>query len=416
MNTRAQLKKIKIQLHELLTTWNTTRQREINIHKAEIERIAIKTADFREWCAEEAKELQAQKMVILEEISTEQTKINKIAAELGQFNNTKFKLRQEVLLQIHSQNRAKKDMKRNREIFEKQLNDIKTQITQQQGVINNFETARRQINEDFYNWRDECAETNQKISELDPISKKADILRTYLNELSNDLRATPEVRYNLLDETQIKARADIEQLNYQYNKLQNYMAVFKDNLISQGEQVMSSYLTDASAEIPRLKNCQKELTEKISVLGQKVSGLEMKINELGSREIPVELKEQACRAEQRLQISGERLASEYEPLVNKLREQINNLEQQLMLDQQPQEIANTINNELPQRHIEYEPILVIKDKLEPADLSGKSRKEIERLKKQNRTDLIAPSNTVCSGLLALGKGNDDPSINVGGTV
>ena len=384
MDTRAQLRKYKIQLHELLTTWQTTRQREINIHKAEIERISIKTADFRDSCSKEAEELQAQKMAILEEISVEQTKLNKIAAELGQLNNTKFKLRQEVLLQIQAENRAKKDMKRNREIFEKQLNDLKTQIAQQQTIINNYEIARRQINEDFYNWRDECAETNQKISELDPNSKKANILQTYLNELSNDMRATPEVRYKLLDEAQIKARANIEQLDYQYNKLQSYMAVFKDNLISQGEQIMSSYLTAASAEIPRLKNCQKELTELITVLGQRVSDLENQIGELGIREIPCELKEQTERAEKRLQISGERLASEYEPLVNKLREQINNLEQLLMLETPQQEEPNINSAELTQNNIEYDPKLIVNDSVDPIDFSGKSRKEIERLKKQNR--------------------------------
>ena len=162
MDIRAQLRKYKIQINELMDVWQTARQRELNIHKAETERIAAKTAEFRECCSIEAAELQSRKMVILEEISMEQSKLNNIGASLSQLHNTKFKLRQEVLIQIHAENQAKKDTKRNRAVFEKQLADIQLQINQQQKIVDGYENARRQINEDFYNWREECSETRPR--------------------------------------------------------------------------------------------------------------------------------------------------------------------------------------------------------------------------------------------------------------
>jgi chromosome segregation ATPase len=384
MNTRDQIRKYKIQINELLNVWQTSRQREINIHKAELDRIAAKTLEFRECCSIDAENLRTQKMAILDEITIAQAKLDNIVAALAQLHNTKFKLRQEVLLQIHAENRVKKDIKRNRLVFEKQLADLQSQIHNHQNTIDNYETNKRHINEDFYNWRNECAETQQKILELDPSDKKAKILKTYLAELELDTRANPETRYALLDEQKTQCYSLIEQLGYQYNKLHTYMNNINETLVSQGEQVMSSYLRDASAEIPRLKTEQKELTEKIDSLWKRITEIEQQITELGNKDIPDELKEQTDRAEQRLRISGERLASEYEPIINKLRAQVSILEQELINTVLQPELTNNII--LNQGNQPRDTLLLETDDIteQVIDLPGKTRKEIERLKKQQR--------------------------------
>jgi chromosome segregation ATPase len=400
MDTRAQLRKYKIQINELSDVWQASRQREINIHKAEMERIAAKTAEFRESCQLESETLLAQKLVILDEISVEQSKLDKVGDALNQLHNTKFKLRQEVLLQIQAENRAKKDIKRNRAVFDKQLQDLQTQIDMHQKQIDNYEIARRHINEDFYNWRDECAEIRQKISELTPNDKKSAILNAYLNELATDIRANTDPRYNQLDAEKTMAQSAIEHLGYQYNKMQTYMNSFNETLVSQGEQVMSSYLRDASAEIPRLKSEQKELREKIGRMWEQIAGIEQQITELGTMDIPAELKEQTERAEQRLRISGERATSEYEPLINKLREKVSCLELELLQQQHtPQQVITniqqeTINPESSQPSgnsvdgsdtgTESGAPNHLAQLGQEIDFTGKSRKEIEKLKKQQR--------------------------------
>ncbi len=52
-----QLKKYKIQLNELIITRDANIQREKNIHKAELERIAIISSEFKEECKKNAGEM-----------------------------------------------------------------------------------------------------------------------------------------------------------------------------------------------------------------------------------------------------------------------------------------------------------------------------------------------------------------------
>lgn len=397
MDLKNQIRKYKIQKNELTELWNSGKLREVNIHKAEMERIAAKTLEFKEECQAQAELIKEEQMKKLEKLSEQQSELDKIGKKLAEINGNKFKLREYSLAQIQADNRVKKDIKRNREIYTRQLNDIQQEINKNQEFCNKRENYRRQINEDFYNWKNECAETRAKMDELQPHDRKYKILADYLSELNIDPRREPDVKYAELDVKCRHAEEQIQQLRYQYNKLQTYMETF-GNTVGQTQLVMSAYLQNAGEQIPILKSKQRELIEVIASYQSMINECDVQIAELGTKDIPVELKEQTQRATDRLRISHQRLDSEYDPLVNNLQAKIFSLEQQLLQElqlpqhEQPQimseedskEPVGDTNNQpntsnMEEQHKEGQ---VITNLGSQQDFTGKSRKEIERIKKE----------------------------------
>lgn len=401
MDIKSQIRKYKIQKNELTELWNSGKLREVNIHKAEMDRIATKTQEFKEDCQFQAELIKEDQIKKLETLSDHQTEFEKIGKKLAEINGNKFKLRAYSLAQIQANNQVKKDIRRNREIYQRQLNDIQQEINKHQELYNKRADYRRQINEDFYNWRNECNETREKMAELQPNDRKYKILADYLNELDVDTRSDTETRLAELDVKCQQAEQQIQQLGYQYNKLQTYMETF-GNTIGQTQLVMSAYLQNASEQIPVLKSTQRELSEVIQSYQSMINDCDVKITELGQKDIPPELKEQTQRAKDRLRISHQRLDSEYEPLVNNLHAKIINLEHQLLLESPNQELTqiNNISVDGNNKQInntattEDSNIADIQDaarqdtarqtmsNINQPDFTGKSRKEIERLKKE----------------------------------
>ena len=245
-------------------------------------------------------------------------------------------------------------------------------------IINNYDTTRRQINEDFYNWRAEKEEITDKLTALSCTDKKYKILVDYLSELENDTRAQPDKRYTDLDQQIRDAKHKILGLDYQISKIKRYMKTFSESAEPQ-ELIVSSYLRDTKAKLPELKQQQSELVSTNTRLKNQISELDDLINIELTKDLPVELVEQTNRANMRIEIATNRINSEYDSLIQGLRTQINVLETELskaedmsnniLVSDKPgcADISNTIT-----------------DKQE-VDLSNKSRKEIERLKKQMAT-------------------------------
>jgi K+/H+ antiporter YhaU regulatory subunit KhtT len=394
MDIKSQIRKYKIQKNELLELWNTGKLREINIHQAEMDRIAIKTQDFKDECQQQAELIRAEQIGKLEKLTEYQKELQKISDKLAEINSNKFKLRAYSLAQIHADNQVKKDIKRNREIYLKQLNNIQQEISKYQGICNKQSDTRRQINEDFYNWRNECNETREKMVELNTDDRKYKILADYLNELNVDERRHPETRLADLDAKCRQAEQQIQQLSYQYNKLQTYMATF-GNTVGQTQIVMSTYLKDAAEQIPMLKSKQRELAEIIQSYQTIINEHDVKIAELGQKDLPPELNEQTQRAKDRLRISHNRLDNEYEPLVHNLQTKISVLEQQLLLEPTNSELTrsnttmveehaiNTADSNVPTaQDTGGQSNAIILNIGNQLDFTGKSRKEIERLKKE----------------------------------
>jgi len=401
-NIKQQLKKYKIQLHELKTALDETLEREQRIFNAEQQRIAYKTQEFREDCTARSTMIKQEQMQLMETLSGYTDQLAIINQELADLQGHKFKLRFEVLNKIHAENRAKKDVRRNREVFSKQLTDLNNQITTHDTCINNYETLRRQINEDYYNWKTECEETTSRINTLLSNDRKREILQTYLDELSNDYRASPEQRYDKLDHDITTAKQQIEQLGYQYSKLQNYMKTFTESIPAQKELAISSYLKTANSRIPILNTNKHKLIEQIKDTQTRISSLECNMQNLAVAPLPTELIEQTCRANQRLEISSERSHSEYDPLITTLKNKIMDLDNQLaseignlkLLDTFANSSLNTpINNMQTPNTIPAEAneidSSVNTSHLQLPDFTGKSRKEIERLKKQKLMAAVA---------------------------
>ena len=397
MDIKSQIRKYKIQKNELTELWNVGKLREVNIHQAEMDRITIKTQEFKEECQIQEDLIRKEQINKLEKLSELQAEFEKIGKTLSEINGNKFKLREYSLAQIQADNRVKKDIRRNRDIYTRQLNDIQAEINKHQEMCNKKDDYKRQINEDFYNWRNECSETHEKMSELQPNDRKYKILADYLNELSIDTRGRPDDRITELDAKCRLAEQQIQHLGYQYSKLQTYMETF-GNTIGQTQLVMSAYLQNASEQIPILKSKQRELSEVITSYQSMINDCDIKIKELGEKDIPLELKEQTQRAKDRLRISHQRLDAEYEPLVNNLQTKIISLEQQLLqehhLTQLEQLQINSIDgNNAPINNTIYQTNTdgvtsnetisqTISNTSSQPDFTGKSRKEIERIKKE----------------------------------
>ena len=401
MDIKSQIRKYKIQKNELTELWNSGKLREVNIHKAEMDRIATKTQEFKEDCQFQAELIREDQIKKLETLSDNQTEFEKIGKKLAEINGNKFKLRAYSLAQIQADNQVKKDIRRNREIYQRQLNDIQQEINKHLDLCNKRADYRRQINEDFYNWRNECNEIREKMAELKPDDRKYKILADYLNELDVDTRSDTETRLAELDVKCQQAEQQIQQLGYQYSKLQTYMETF-GNTIGQTQLVMSAYLQNASEQIPVLKSTQRELSEVIQSYQSMINDCDVKITELGQKDIPPELKEQTQRAKDRLRISHQRLDSEYEPLVNNLHAKIINLEHQLLLESPNQELTQINNISVDSNNKQINNTATTEDSyiadiqdaarqdtarqtmsnINQPDFTGKSRKEIERLKKE----------------------------------
>jgi chromosome segregation ATPase len=400
---RQQLKKYKIQLHELQTALDASLDREKQIFAAEQQRIEYKTQEFREECAARSNIIKQDQMQFMETLETYKAQLANINQELADLQGHKFKLRYEVLNKIHAENRAKKDVRRNREVFEKQLTDLNTQITTKQAYIDNYETNRRQINEDYYNWKAECEETAARINTLlDTGDKKRMILQTYLDELASDSRAAPEPRYEQLDQDMAKMKKEIEQLGYQYAKLQNYMKTFTESIPAQKELAISTYLKDANARLPVLNTQKRQIETQIKDTQTQISMMDTQIQDLANAPIPPELVEQTARSHQRLEISAQRSHSEYDPLITGLKAKILNLDDQLSAElASAKSLINDystdsgiINRTIPTAETELEKTQEQTNNTQSAtntiDFTGKSRKEIERLKKQLLMNTSAP--------------------------
>jgi hypothetical protein len=393
MDTKNQIRKYKIQLNELRQVHAAAFQREKNIHTAETERIAIKKQEFREECHAKSESIKKDQIKLLEDLAQQQSELLRVDQELGELQGNKFKLREEVLRRIHAENRAKKDVRRNRQVFDKQLADVKSQIAEHQSVITGYDTSRRHINEDYYNWRAERDETAQRISGLTDGDKKRVILEEYLKELENDSRSNPEQRYIDLDTQKQQAAHEIEHLEYQYNKLHTYMNKYN---LTHGHQelVISSYLRDTNARLPVLKGRRRELIDLITISQSKVREYDDLIQAQLVMNFPDELQVQEDRAHQRLTISAQRTESEYNPLIDRLVQQITDLELQLLLSIEqtsPPHSSNPatgIQSYSEQQPVASEQVTSISHDMNsngnpvPVDYAGKSRKEIERLKKQ----------------------------------
>ena len=389
MDIKNQIRKYKIQLNELRQVQAAAFQREKNIHTAETERIVVKKQEFREECHIKAESISQEQMRVLEDLAQQQTELLKVDQELGELHGNKFKLREEVLRRIHAENRAKKDMRRNRQVFDKQLADIQSQIAAQRLIITGYDTSRRHINEVYYNWKAECDDTSQRISGLADGDKKRTILFDYLKELEADARSNPEQRYIDLDTRKLQAAHEIEHLGYQYNKLHTYMNKYNTTPGHQ-ELVISSYLRDTNARLPVLKGRRRELSDSITLIQSKIREYDELVQAQLAMDFPNELQVQEGRAHQRLAISSQRTEAEYKPLIDKLVQQIYDLEAQLLAsieNSKPELIANSISGiqiQPIQQQIAQDPNTssIPESKLVQPDFAGKSRKEIERLKKQ----------------------------------
>lgn len=389
MDIKNQIRKYKIQLNELRQAQESAFQREKNIHTAETERIVVKKQEFREECHIKAESIRQEQMRVLEDLAQQQTELLKVDQELGELHGNKFKLREEVLRRIHAENRAKKDVRRNRQVFDKQLADIQSQIAAQRLIITGYDTSRRHINEDYYNWKAECDDTSQRISGLADGDKKRTILFDYLKELEVDARSNPEQRYIDLDTRKLQAAHEIEHLGYQYNKLHTYMNKYNTTPGHQ-ELVISSYLRDTNARLPVLKGRRRELSDSITLIQSKIREYDELVQAQLAMDFPDELQVQEGRAHQRLAISSQRTEAEYKPLIDKLVQQIYDLEAQLLAsieNSKPELIANSISGiqiQPIQQQIAQDPNTssIPESKLVQPDFAGKSRKEIERLKKQ----------------------------------
>jgi hypothetical protein len=112
-------------------------------------------------------------------------------------------------------------------------------------------------------------------------------------------------------------------------------------------------------------------------------------------DFPDEIHLQETRAHQRLAISSQRTESEYKPLIDRLVQQIYDLEVQLLANTEhskPELITNSISGiqtQPVQQQIAQDPNTSRppESKLVQPDFAGKSRKEIERLKKQQALQL-----------------------------
>jgi hypothetical protein len=386
-----QIKKYKIQLHELRNALNIAIEREQRIFDAEQHRIVSKTQEFKDDCIATSSMIKQEQMQVMETLAAHTAELDKINSELSELQGHKFKLRHEVLNKIHAENRAKKDVRKNREVFNKQLTDIKAQISSHTTFVNNYETMRRQINEDYYNWKTERDETTAKIAILFEGDRKKDILQKYLDELCNDTRALPENRYYQLDLEITQTRREIEHLGYQYAKLENYMKTFTESAPAQQELAISSYLRDAGARLPVLKNKQRELEKIIIDTHIAINNFDTQMTDLANAPIPTELVEQTARAYQRLEISGQRAHSEYDPLISALTGKILALDNQLAAELEanqlsPQITISRVDTSLQDKQITNTTSAPTNISSAPPalgiDVTGKSRKEIERLKKQ----------------------------------
>ncbi len=379
MDTKQQIKKYKIQLHELRTALSMAIEREQQIFNAEKHRIALKTDEFRDECMTKSNLIKQDQLKAMEKLAEYTTELDRINRELQELQGHKFKLRHEVLNRIHAENRAKKDVRKNREVFNKQLAEIKSQISQHTIFISKYEDTRRQINEDYYNWRDEQADTKTKIAALQDGDKKKAILQKYLDELTQDDRAHPENRYNKLDQDIKQTHREIEHLGYQYTKLENYMKTFTESAPTHQELAISSYLRESGARIPVLKAKQCELQNLINDTKAAINNFDAQMIELANAPIPKELEEQTIRAHQRLEISGQRSHSEYDPLITNLSDKILSLENQLALelDSTPRIVTEHVQPSTVTQQVAPNP-----GTTQVSDFTGKSRKEIERLKKQ----------------------------------
>jgi hypothetical protein len=394
MDIKNQIKKYKIQLNELRQAQESAFQREKNIHTAETERIVVKKQEFREECHAKAESISQEQMRVMEDLVQQQSELHGIDQELGELQGNKFKLREEVLRRIHAENRAKKDVRRNRQVFDKQLADIQEQIAAHRLIITGYDTARRQINEDYYNWKAECDDTSQRISGLTDGDKKRTILSDYLKELETDARSNPEQRYIDLDTRKQQAAHEIEHLGYQYNKLQTYMSKYNTTPGHQ-EMVISSYLRDTNARLPVLKGRRRELSDSIILIQSKIREYDALVQAQLVMDFPDEIHLQETRAHQRLAISSQRTESEYKPLIDRLVQQIYDLEVQLLASTEhskPELITNSISGiqtQPVQQQIAQDPNTSRppESKLVQPDFAGKSRKEIERLKKQQALQL-----------------------------
>ena len=380
---KQQIKKYKIQLHELRTALNMALEREQHIFNAEQLRILCKTQEFKDDCIAKSNMIRQEQMQAMENLAVHTAELDKINSELSELHGHKFKLRYEVLNKIHAENRAKKDVRRNREVFNKQLADITAQISGHTTFNNNYETMRRQINEDYYNWKAERDETTARIATMLGGDRKKDILQKYLDELCNDTRAQPENRYAKLDQEIAHTRREIEHLGYQYTKLENYMKTFTDSAPAQQELAISSYLRDTGARLPVLKSKQRELEKIIVDTRTTINDFDTQMTDLASAPIPAELVEQTARAHQRLEISGQRTHNEYDPLINTLTGTILDLDNQLAAELEATQITTQISLTTPRVDTFVQDKQITNTISTPAiDFTGRSRKEIERLKKQ----------------------------------
>lgn len=379
MDTKQQIKKYKIQLHELRTALNMAIEREQQIFNAEKQRIALKTEEFRNECITKSNLIKQEEMQVMEKLAEYTTELDRINKELQELHGHKFKLRHEVLNKIHAENRAKKDVRKNREVFNKQLAEIKSQIGQHTLFISKYDDTRRQINEDYYNWRDEQADTKTRISALQDGDKKKEILQKYLDELTHDDRAHPEKRYAKLEQDITQTHREIEHLGYQYTKLENYMKTFTESAPAQQELAISSYLRESGARIPVLKNKQCELQNLIRDTTAAINNFDAQMIDLANAPIPKELEDQTSRAHQRLEISGQRSHSEYDPLIRNLTDKILSLENQFVIEL---ESTPRIETEHVQPSTVTQHVVPSSRITQVSDFTGKSRKEIERLKKQ----------------------------------
>jgi chromosome segregation ATPase len=382
MDIKAQLRKYKIQLSEIRHNQDLALQKEKQIYAAETARIETKKQDHREDCQSKADNLKQEQMNLMEDLAQVQSQLLAVDMELGELHGNKFKLREEVLLRIHAENKARKEIRRNKQIFIAQINGIQVEIATKQKVITGYETARRYINEDYYNWKAEIAETEERISVLQESDKKRAILMAYLEELRDDIRSKPEKRYEDLDKQKIQTEQEIQLLDYQCNKLTTYMNKFNTTPEHQ-ELIVSSYLRDKQARIPELTNRRKELTAQIAAKRTQIDEYDTRITNQLNSDYPAELLIQEARANQRLQIATSRTESEYKTLIDKLSGQIHDLEYELV---QQIEADNNKSIEIPIYHtnttVPSVPAYPTKAQEIPVDMKGKSRKEIERLEKQ----------------------------------
>lgn len=379
MDLRSILHKYKFELNEISNSKKISLDRENNIYTAEINRITTKHNENLAELEKQKKVVNAQISAAMDKMESVKTELEKINLEIENHKGNKFKLREELLCNIHANNKLKKEVRRTNSVLNNQKQELEAKIQQHRAFINDYNDKRRQINEDYYNLQAEINETHERIKVLPENDRKIEILKEYLKELQNDQRANPTMRYDILDSEIRQVTDKIKVLEYQLQRHLNYMGQMQQNVVVTQQLFLSSYLEDAKIKIPQLINLQREKHQTITNIQNEIDNYTYQLKKLNDTRMPSDLKEQKDRAEIRLSIMSKRTCDDCDPIINELTAKILEIEKQIQTfgpsTVLKPAVINSDNNSVTENN---NPV-----KTNNTEISGNglSRKELERQRK-----------------------------------